>query len=1567
MRRVLCAHLPFFRTERLTRSRDGSQEREAPRLAVITRRSNTAVVVAVSPAALAVGLHPGMTLAQARAVLPSLETAHLSEAGERGALESLAAFAYAFSPTVFLNRPQGLILDITGCERLHGGEEALAARVLSGLQRLGYTARVAVADNPTAALALALGGAAQTVIQQPGSNEQLRALPLAAARLPERAEESLRALGLTRVGELLDLPLNTLPVRFGDDTARRVRQLRGEVVEDFEAWHAPEVVTERLDFTAPTNRRDSLMFVLRTGATCLAERLEALASGARRLEVQLIATEGEPLAFVLDTSRPTADAKGISTLLLARFERWNTANRWYEALELRVPSREPVAALQRALFGDGGGAAGHTLNGLLDELTGRLGAQAVARAELTPHPLHERSFRYVPFSSTPSTEVTARVGRPLNVDPKPVRVASGIGEMPSHWDLNVPTQGLRVVRRVERVTLGSMRDYFLLEDAEGGRHWVWHEPGAWYVPRELARQRQALRALEAGALDADSLAKSSAPPYAELVCATNFSFLEGASHAEDLVERAAGAGLHALAVADRHTLAGVVRAHVAAKQHGVKLIVGTRVALQDGPELCLYAMNRQGYSHLCRLLTLGKRRAEKGECRLYLPDLREFCADVQAVWINPLDAEVEQVAELRSLFNGRLSLAVCNHLESSSPASFARVLEFSHRHGIPAVAVNDVHFHQAALKPLQDVLTCIRHTTTRAEGVGLLFQNAERRLKSPGEVYAAFGDHPELLARSVEIADSCTFSLDELRYEYPHEMVPPGMNMQAYLEEQTWLGARRRYPEGVPEVVQAQLRHELSLIAELGYAAYFLTVYDIVNFARERGILCQGRGSAANSAVCYCLGITSVDPARASLLFERFMSRERREPPDIDVDFEHERREEVIQYVYTKYGRERAGLCATVISYRSRSAIRDVGKAVGLSLDQVDRLARSRHWWDEEVGDDALREAGLDPADGRVREAVRWASALRGYPRHLSQHVGGFVITRGRLDELVPIENAAMEDRTVIEWNKDDIDALGILKVDCLALGMLTAIRKCFGLIEGAGGEVLDLDRVFACDSTGEGETPEARAVYAMLQAADAVGTFQVESRAQMAMLPRLKPAQFYDLVVEVAIVRPGPIQGGMVHPYLRRRNGEEPVDYPHPSLEPVLNKTLGVPLFQEQAMRVAVVAAGFTPGEADELRKAMGGWRKPGLIESYKRKLIEGMRERGITAEYAERVYQQIAGFGEYGFPESHAASFALITFVSAWLKRYYPAAFTAALINSQPMGFYSVSSLVRDAREHGVTVLPPCVNHSTVDCTLEGDGPFTPASLTALPSEWGKRGPSLRLGLRLVRGLQSQVAEILVLERQRGGPYSNPDDLVRRLEGAGVRSHRWRECLTRLAEADALACFGLSRREASWTVAALKEPAPGLFRALESSEPEVNLPAMSPVEAMSADYGTKGLSLDAHPLEFLREGLAAEGVVTAAEAQAAGHGTRLEVAGLIINRQRPSTAGGIVFMTLEDETGTANLVVRPQVLEKYRAIAVGTNLVAVRGVIERQGAVVHLMSHTFRPLADRLADLAVRSRDFH
>ncbi|MCC7507961.1 MAG: error-prone DNA polymerase [Planctomycetes bacterium] len=1057
-----------------------------------------------------------------------------------------------------------------------------------------------------------------------------------------------------------------------------------------------------------------------------------------------------------------------------------------------------------------------------------------------------------------------------------------------------------------------------------------------------------------------------AAPYAELVCCTNFSFLRGASHAHELVQRAADLGLTALAITDWHSLAGIVRAHEAAKECGLKLLVGARVQLREGIELCLYAMSRKGYGNLCRLLTTGKRRADKGQCNLELADLQRCSGDLQAI-LNPgIDTRAAAISPLRSLFEGRLSVAIMRHLEPGQERRVTAGITLARQAGLPVVAVNDVHFHDAGCKPLQDVLACVREGVRIDEAAHLLFPNAERRLKSGDEMAMLFADMPQAIRRGVEIAETCQFSLDELRYEYPHELTEDDLSQSEYLRRETMRGARTRYPAGIPAKVTTAIEHELAIIAELQYEPYFLTVYDIVRFARSREILCQGRGSAANSAVCFCLGITSVDPAHNELLFERFMSRERAEPPDIDIDFEHERREEVIQYVYNKYGRERAGMCATVIHYRTRSALREVGRVLGLTVDQVDRLSKSHHWFDDiDSTDKRLVEVGLDPASKEVRTAIAFARRIRGFPRHLSQHVGGMVMTRGRLDELVPIENARMPDRSVIEWDKDDIDTLGILKVDILSLGMLTAIRKCFAMVESHGGRSFNLATCLATDPNGLGETAEAKSLYEMLCHADSVGTFQVESRAQMSMLPRLKPNRFYDLVVEVAIVRPGPIQGGMVHPYLRRRNGEEPVDYPHPDAIPALQRTLGVPLFQEQAMRLAVDVAGFSPGEADRLRKAMGGWRRPGVIEQYQKKLIDGMQARGITAEYAERVYNQIKGFGEYGFPESHSVSFALLSYVSCYLKRFYPAAFTASVLNSQPMGFYSASALVRDARDHGVEVRPVDINASHWDCTLEAQGVYAAAGLDAPPGEWGKAGPALRLGLRQLRGF-SEAAAIAIATERESGVFESPVAFARRMH-AGQRPVGWRE-FSILAQAGAFDATGVSRREALWQLLGRRADPGDLLAHAEDREKLPLLAGLTDVETMNLDYRATSLSLNHHPLEFHRAALEQEGVLTARQLQQVAHKATASVAGRTVVRQRPGE-GKMLFFTLEDETGTANLMLTPKTFEANREAALSPQPIVAEGTVERSGEVVHLRVKRMyvAPATEGQPAPETVSRDFH
>jgi len=1041
------------------------------------------------------------------------------------------------------------------------------------------------------------------------------------------------------------------------------------------------------------------------------------------------------------------------------------------------------------------------------------------------------------------------------------------------------------------------------------------------------------------------------PPYVELAVTSNFTFLTGASHPDELVHQAAALGYQAVALTDHNTLAGIVRAHVAAKDAGIPLIVGCRLRFTapDGFDVLVYPMNRKAYGRLCGLLTLGKRRAPKGQCFLTLDDLIEHHEGLLAVVV-PSDAARGSIAsELRHLKRtfdqDRLSIAVTRGYASDDDEKFREIEALSEQAQVPMAAVNDVYYHVPDRRPLQDVLTCIRAGCTLGQAGFRLFPNAERCLKRPEEMARLFATHPQALIRTVEIAKRAEpFNLGLLRYEYPDEICPPGVTPMSHLRELAYRGALSRYPGGLPAKVEAQMEHEFHLIEELGYPAYFLTVYDLVSFARSRGILCQGRGAAANSAVCYCLGVTSVDPDRIDILFERFVSRERNEPPDIDIDFEHERREEVIQYIYGKYGRDRAGLTVEVITYRRRSAVRDVGKALGLSLDMVDRLAKRIDRWEKNPFDSGggdvnaqLGAMGLDPTDATLRLLIKLVHEITGFPRHLSQHVGGFVITRGALSELVPIENAAMKDRTVIEWDKDDIDAMGMLKVDVLGLGMLTCLRKGFELIERHYGRRLTLATI----------PPEDSAVYDMLCRADSLGVFQVESRAQMTMLPRLRPRCFYDLVIEVAIVRPGPVVGDMVHPYLRRRNGEEPVVYPDEKIKGVLGKTLGVPLFQEQVMALAVVAAGFTAGEAEKLRRAITAWTNQDEIARYPARFIEGMLRNGYNREFAEWCFQRLKGFSQYGFPESHAASFALLVYASAWLKHEYPAVFAAALLNSQPLGFYAPSQIVRDAKEHGVDVRAVDVHHSEWDCTLEDNG------------------RAIRLGMRLVNGLREADAHAIVQATRRDGPFASPQELWL---SSGVPASTFRT----LALADAFTTMGLDRQRAVWEVQSLHgRPLPLLdSRLTQTSTAETSqLPKVSEWSRVQKDYRSVGLSLKAHPIAFLRSSLTGAGIVTAVEVKDEHRsplGRSVAVAGVVLFRQRPGTAKGVMFMTIEDETGRVDLIVRPQVYERFREGAVYAKIVIARGRVERRGAVVHVLARGFEDISSQVGELPALSRDF-
>lgn len=1064
----------------------------------------------------------------------------------------------------------------------------------------------------------------------------------------------------------------------------------------------------------------------------------------------------------------------------------------------------------------------------------------------------------------------------------------------------------------------------------------------------------------------DTPPRSPVLPYAELHCKTNFSFLEGASHADELIATACQLGHSAIAVTDRNTLAGVVRAHVAAKEAGLKLLVGAEIVPVDAPPVVLLCTDRTAYGRLSELITVGRRRAPKGECRIRQQDVAAFAEGLLACV--PLSTESqqrydgsfqsgrpacitrEQLVAWRKIFGSNCYALAELHLGPGDQQQLQHFQRLSADAQVPLVAANDVHYHAADRRPLHDVLTAIRHGRPLQSLGHELHPNGERHLKSADDLLHLFDGNSELLIRTQQIAGRCHFSLDELRYEYPEELVPEGYTPSKYLRHLTWSGATKRYPEGVPAKVRQLLEHELRLISDMQYEAYFLTVYDVVRFARSNGILCQGRGSAANSAVCFCLGVTSVDPDRIDVLFERFISRERDEAPDIDVDFEHERREEVLQYIYERYGRDRAGMTGVVVTYRPKSAMRDVAKTLALSSDRVDKLATQLEHVDRSAQlPERVREGGIDPESLLGRRLIKLVTTLLGFPRHLSQHVGGMVMSRGPLSQLVPIENAAMPGRTVIQWDKNDLDALGLLKVDCLALGMLSCIRRCFEFVRKHHRRPLTLASV-------PSEDPQ---VYDMISAADTVGVFQIESRAQMSMLPRLKPHCFYDLVIEVAIVRPGPIQGDMVHPYLRRRSGEEPVEFPNPEVRSVLHKTLGVPIFQEQAMRLAIVAAGFTPGEADQLRRAMGAWRKSGVIEQFRQKLISGMKANGYDADFAERVFKQISGFGEYGFPESHAASFALLVYVSCWLKRYHPAVFCAALINSQPMGFYAPAQLVRDAKNHGITILPIDVNFSHWDCTLEPVEPVEDVS--KLKFRHHDESLGVRLGLRLLRGFSREHAEQIQAARKNGEWFSSYEDFVRRTSVP-------RGALQQLAKADAFASLLINRREALWKALPQSEALP-LFDSIDgpiTREADPNLPPLTAQEDVVADYSSSGLSLKRHPVSFLRSRLQQLKVVAAEELASWPADRRVRVAGLVLMRQRPQTAAGVTFVTLEDETGIANLVVYPAVWKRFRATARFASVLMASGRLQREGDIIHVVCDRLEDVSEMLRELESRSRDF-
>ncbi|RYY54455.1 MAG: error-prone DNA polymerase [Chitinophagaceae bacterium] len=1007
--------------------------------------------------------------------------------------------------------------------------------------------------------------------------------------------------------------------------------------------------------------------------------------------------------------------------------------------------------------------------------------------------------------------------------------------------------------------------------------------------------------------------------YCELQVTSNFSFLRGASHPEELVDQAVQMGYTQLAVTDRNTFAGIVRAHVAARKTDLRLIPACRLDLLDGPSLLAYPTDKDAYSLLSGLLTTGNLRAEKGDCHLYKKDVYENAKGILFTSLPPdhLSAGYDfdpsfkaALGEYRDALGNRLYLGACRWYNGDDAKQFHRLSQLGTMLDIPLVATNDILYHHPLRRELQDIVTCVREKCTIHTAGFRLQPNAERYLKGDAEMRRLFRQYPDAIRRTKEIADACTFSLDQLKYRYPKEITTGGRTPQEELTRLAWEGAEERYNKIVPEKVKSAIRYELAFMEEMNYAEYFLTVYDIVRFAREKKILCQGRGSAANSTVCYCLGITSVDPTKFDLLFERFISSARNEPPDIDVDFEHERREEVMQYIYNKYGRDRAAIVATVTQQHQKGAIRDVGKAMGLSVDTINRLSGSIwEFTDEWFEGKQVSENGLNPDDPHLRKVLQLTRQFMGFPRQLGQHTGGFVITDGKLADLCPILNARMENRTNIEWNKDDIDALGFLKIDVLALGMLTCIRKAFDLAR----EHYDLGLTLA------NIPQDDPAVYDMICRADTIGVFQIESRAQQSMLPRLKPRTFYDLVIEVAIVRPGPIQGDMVHPYLRRRNGEEPVEFPSKELEDILGRTLGVPLFQEQAMKIAIVAAGFTPAEADELRRSMATFKVHGMVTKFQEKLVSGMTQRGYSEEYALRVFRQLEGFGSYGFPESHAASFALLVYVSSWLKWYYPDVFACAILNSMPMGFYQPAQLVSDACNHGVEVREVDINFSAWDNQLE---------------EISGRFCAMRLGFRQVTGLKE--ADISLLLAAKGGGYTCMEDLRQ----AGIPG----STLEKLADADAFRSIGLDRRQALWEVSA-KDRNEALFAGQPAVIEKVDLPLMRDSEHVVQDYASMSLSLKAHPVSFIREKLQQLHILSTAGINSSQNGDWVKVAGLVLVRQRPGTAAGVCFMTIEDETGVANLVVFPKLFEEFRKPILQSRLIMVEGKLQREGEVVHVI----------------------
>lgn len=1557
--RFLGVHLPCFRLERA-----GWSATET--VVLLAEEKSAERVQALSPPAYAAGIRRGMTLAEARAVLPSVRHDTLDDVGEVHDLQALSDAMVRFTPVVAAWPPEDLVLEV-------GPEVLPAVRRTLGL--LGHACRLVAASEPEAARILARHATEDRVVPEDELRRALAPLPVMALGLDAEVVETLGDVGIKTIGAFAALPAATLTTRYGAEVARLHALARGE------PGHRPlppilprEEPVYGVELDDPVEQLDAVLFVLHGLVRDLVAELEQQGQAAVRVQVRFRLESGEHLLSVR-LGQPSRGADRIFKLLKLRLEKVQLGAP-VVAVALELLEAASWRAPQPGLFDRSD--APEPLPELIARLVDTLGPGAVVRPVEVDSHRPEAAWTAVPVGGeAPAAEPGNKLDPALphepeglatvTVDganrpraerhhprppvlltvPQAVRVAAAPSGKPrammerDDWVAIAEADGPERLAGEWWAVSAHLRDYWRVRFVDGRAAWMFRDTVSgdngevwqrWFLHGWLEagpvpkKQPPPLRVLRR---------PTGAPRYAELCARSNYSFTEGASFPEELVETAQKLGLHAVAMTDRDGVYGNVRLHRAHKKSGFPVIHGSLLTVRTGHEkvdagargasVVALVQDLRGWGTLCRLLTAARAETTKGRAELpietLLGDNQGLILLARGGWD---DASIARVRESAS---DRFYRAISRRLEADEEARIDSIV----RGELPCVAIGDVLMHDATRQHVQDVLTCIRLGLTLPQAGRRLQPNAERILKAPERMARLFSRWPGVVERSVEIAERCNFSLAELKYSYPHEVVPEGYAPIDWLRELVRRGLHRRYNGSPPERVRRQVDYELGVIERLNFPAYFLTVHDLVRFARSRGILCQGRGSAANSACCYALGITAVDPASADLLFERFISEERAEPPDIDVDFEHERREEVIQYVYEKYGRHRAGMVNEVIMWRGRSAMRDVGKAVGLGPDRVDALAKLMDMWSLGTPDpERLKEVGLDPGDEGVRLAMAVARDVQGFPRHTSIHVGGFVISDGPLIDRVPIEPATMENRTVIQWDKDDIDEVGFVKVDLLSLGMLSAIRKCFDLMRAWHGVSHDL-------STVPREDP---AVYDMLGEADSTGVFQVESRAQQGMLPRLKPRTFYDLVIEVSIVRPGPIQGGMVHPYLRRRQGLEPVEYADDRLRPILERTLGVPIFQEQVMAMAVAVGGFTPGEADQLRRSMGAWRKRGGLEEISNDLQSRLVKNGIQPEYAEQIGKQIQGFAEYGFPESHAASFAHLVYVSSWQRCHFPAAFCAALINSQPMGFYAPRSLVADVQWHGVEVRPIDVRVSDWDCTLEPGGD----------------GPALRLGLRLVKGLEQTEGEALVtLRRER--PFRDLPDLA-------ARTGMDRGALRKLARADALRGLEgeVPRRKAAWAVEGLW---PGMFAELRREDDEVPIPEANALDELQADYKATGLSVASHPLLLARPTLTKEGILPLGRLLEVPDGTTVRIAGLVGVRQRPETASGVVFLMLEDETGTANVVVWPKLYQKQRQVLRGHQLLKIAGVVQRQDGAISVVAKRVWPLLIA-PDLATRSRDF-